>query len=373
MAFHFLSVILVATSICATKVQVQGTNNTKTLQANNRTALQSSNNNSTARQSSNKWHATTNRDLKTFDDKNNTAFQDTNSTFKTWKGTANSDSKTWRDTTNRDSKTWQDATIDSLETFDCTNSTDLNNSTNSTRINPGCLGDDNTEDVVVVFGTPQNETEDIMKTVEEIGHKVGIQNPLKDVLKAERSPVPELEPDPIVIHLHNATIKDNWTDAYAGKQFQQADEWWHHLPKHVWVLNNETKPLSEVEKLNATAKEQQDPVEEKLKQTGKEKELKSKAKKEEKLKSTTKEKEHKSKTKEEKKLKPTGKEKDKPLDKKEKLKAATKEKELQSKEKDLKSKEKEQKLKAKEEKLNAKEAIKKELKSHTSTDTPKSR
>ncbi|KAL1451460.1 hypothetical protein WDU94_005836 [Cyamophila willieti] len=293
MAFSFLTVFLVG-SICATKLKEKDENSTI-----------------------NSWQGTIHGDLKTAHGKNSDESQGAKRTFNTWENTKHNDSKTWQDTKNDDLKTahgknsnpfqganstfntWDESEENSTESdsdemielssaelkeidndIDITyeNSTTLHNGTTRNR---GTLGDDNTEDVVVVFGVPQKKNEDLMKTVKEIGHKVGIHSPLKDVLKVERSPVPELEPDPVVIHLHNATIKDNWTDAYAGKQFQQNNEWYYHLPKHIWVLNNETKPLSEVEKLNATLKEglNQTGKEKEFKQMGKEKQLNSKAKK----------------------------------------------------------------------------------------------
>uniref|UniRef100_A0A8D8Q0E8 Uncharacterized protein n=1 Tax=Cacopsylla melanoneura TaxID=428564 RepID=A0A8D8Q0E8_9HEMI len=95
-----------------------------------------------------------------------------------------------------------------------------------------------TDNVVVIFGNRQKENEDIKLTVDEIGHRLGIENPLSDVRKVYRSKVRKLSPKPIVIFLKNKTVRDRWNIAYHQMAYER--DWWAGLLlKHIWVVKDE--------------------------------------------------------------------------------------------------------------------------------------
>ncbi|KAL1451458.1 hypothetical protein WDU94_005834 [Cyamophila willieti] len=92
---------------------------------------------------------------------------------------------------------------------------------------------DTRKNVGIVYRIEEPKNENVMKTVEWIGHQINITNPLKDVLKAYRSEVPKLNPRGLVIYFYNHTVREYWMDMYAKKKFHiepwkedYVDDWW---------------------------------------------------------------------------------------------------------------------------------------------------
>ncbi|KAL1451459.1 hypothetical protein WDU94_005835 [Cyamophila willieti] len=102
------------------------------------------------------------------------------------------------------------------------------------------------DNIIVVYGLPQNKTENLARIVLDIGHKIGIKHPLKQVRKAYRSEVPNVvSPKPIVIHLLNEDVKIDWVLIYQHKKRNRLldDEvWWliNGLVQEAWILKGET-------------------------------------------------------------------------------------------------------------------------------------
>uniref|UniRef100_A0A8D9BCG2 Uncharacterized protein n=1 Tax=Cacopsylla melanoneura TaxID=428564 RepID=A0A8D9BCG2_9HEMI len=102
--------------------------------------------------------------------------------------------------------------------------------------------------IIVVYGYPQNKTENVLQIVEGIGRTLRIKHPLKQVLKAYRSEVPKALtvrwPKPIVIHLLNEDVKIDWVFEHQERLRQRLhnDVWWliNGLTQETWILKGET-------------------------------------------------------------------------------------------------------------------------------------
>ncbi|KAL1451456.1 hypothetical protein WDU94_005832 [Cyamophila willieti] len=69
--------------------------------------------------------------------------------------------------------------------------------------------------VISVYGIPQEPNENLMKILEEVGHEIALENPLKGVVKAYRSLNPkDLTIKPIVVQLFNKTLRDLWVNEF---------------------------------------------------------------------------------------------------------------------------------------------------------------
>uniref|UniRef100_A0A8D8QES9 FP protein C-terminal domain-containing protein n=1 Tax=Cacopsylla melanoneura TaxID=428564 RepID=A0A8D8QES9_9HEMI len=89
---------------------------------------------------------------------------------------------------------------------------------------------------VIVDWMPQEEDENVYEKVEDIGHRLGIDNPLNDVEKAHRLNLDlEGKPNPIVIRLRNVTLRQKWTGYYRGKRLWQEG----------WYLNEHLTPATQ--------------------------------------------------------------------------------------------------------------------------------
>ncbi|KAL1454436.1 hypothetical protein WDU94_010692 [Cyamophila willieti] len=96
---------------------------------------------------------------------------------------------------------------------------------------------------VIVNGIPQKKNEDMMKLVEMIGQKLGINDPLHDVQRAHRvNSTNKNKPKPIVIRLLNTKTRDRWTAAYRQRKLWN-EKWYvnEHLTKTNQDLLYKTK------------------------------------------------------------------------------------------------------------------------------------
>lgn len=92
---------------------------------------------------------------------------------------------------------------------------------------------------VLVNGIPEKgRREDIMKIVENIGHKLGIADPLNQVQRAHRvNSTSKNQPHkPIVIRLLNTRTRDNWTAAYRRKKLWK-EQW--YMSEHLTRTNQD--------------------------------------------------------------------------------------------------------------------------------------
>uniref|UniRef100_A0A8D8M8A8 Uncharacterized protein n=1 Tax=Cacopsylla melanoneura TaxID=428564 RepID=A0A8D8M8A8_9HEMI len=94
---------------------------------------------------------------------------------------------------------------------------------------------------VIVYGIPEKVNEDIRQTGEEIGHRLDIKDPLKDIVKIFRYRSRK-QPRPVLIVLQNSLVKTKWVMAYRNKQMWNEKWYLHeHLAKGTLELVLEVK------------------------------------------------------------------------------------------------------------------------------------
>uniref|UniRef100_A0A8D8TCR6 Uncharacterized protein n=1 Tax=Cacopsylla melanoneura TaxID=428564 RepID=A0A8D8TCR6_9HEMI len=70
---------------------------------------------------------------------------------------------------------------------------------------------------LIIYGIQHRKNEDVLRIVEKIGRKLGLQNPMEDVLKAFRQ-ICNRATKPIVLYMYSERAKDKWIRAYRRKQ-----------------------------------------------------------------------------------------------------------------------------------------------------------
>ncbi|KAL1451463.1 hypothetical protein WDU94_005839 [Cyamophila willieti] len=96
---------------------------------------------------------------------------------------------------------------------------------------------------VIVYGIPEEEGEDIMKTVEKIGHdKIGFRKPMDDVERAYRINCTK-KIRPLVIKMLKVKYRRKWVQEYRNKFLRNEGHWFlmDDLPKSVQNLHDKTK------------------------------------------------------------------------------------------------------------------------------------
>ncbi|KAL1451455.1 hypothetical protein WDU94_005831 [Cyamophila willieti] len=102
-------------------------------------------------------------------------------------------------------------------------------------------------DMIVIYGVPDQENEDVLKEVNKIGQTLGFGNySLNDILGAYRSKIPKfLFPKPIIVHMVNSTFVHKWAMAFNSRIDQEIHkEPWHilvNLPTDADILKEEVE------------------------------------------------------------------------------------------------------------------------------------
>ncbi|KAL1452552.1 hypothetical protein WDU94_006771, partial [Cyamophila willieti] len=99
---------------------------------------------------------------------------------------------------------------------------------------------------ILLEGIPREPNEDVYQVVENVGHQLGIENPLEEVERADRAHLSYLaRPEVIIIRLVDLYAKDKWLHEYRQRKLYHMGWGLHeHLTKASYDLLNMTRAWS---------------------------------------------------------------------------------------------------------------------------------